>query len=42
MDSTITGSSLGGIYCARCGAKTYLARDGSHRRCPSCDDIVTY
>ena len=28
----------GGIYCGRCGAKTYLSADGSHRRCPNCDD----
>lgn len=27
-----------GIYCAICGQKTYLSDDGSHRRCPNCDD----
>ena len=27
-----------GLYCYRCGAKTFLAADGSHRRCPECDD----
>lgn len=27
-----------GIYCAICGTKTYLSVDGSHRRCPNCDD----
>jgi len=27
-----------GLYCHRCGTKTYLAADGSHRRCPKCDD----
>lgn len=26
------------IYCHRCGTKTYLSDDGSHRRCPNCDD----
>jgi len=28
----------GGIYCGRCGMKMYLSEDGSHRRCPNCDD----
>jgi len=27
-----------GLYCHRCGKKTYLSTDGSHRRCPNCDD----
>lgn len=33
-----TDTSNGGIYCGLCGAKTYLSADGTHRRCPKCDD----
>lgn len=35
-DTTAVGTS--GIYCGLCGAKTYLSKDGTHRRCPNCDD----
>ena len=37
-DSTLTMHTSAGIFCNRCGAKTYLSADGTHRRCPSCDD----
>ena len=36
--STTYDEKHDGIYCAICGTKTYLAADGSHRRCPNCDD----
>lgn len=34
-----TESSISGIYCQMCGTKTYLADNGTHRRCPECDDL---
>ena len=37
-DNTNTTDIASGIFCGRCGTKMYLSADGSHRRCPSCDD----
>jgi len=33
-----TGNNVAGTYCGKCGTKTYLSKDGTHRRCPNCDD----
>ncbi len=35
--SIITNNT--GTFCIRCGSKSYLSKDGTHRRCPNCDDI---
>lgn len=37
--NTFDNTSVSGIYCSVCGHKTYLSKDGTHRRCPNCDDI---
>ena len=37
--TTVSGVRRGMITCGLCGMKTYLATDGSHRRCPECDDL---
>jgi len=34
-----TSNGIGaGVFCGRCGSKMYLTMDGSHYRCPNCDD----
>ena len=38
INTTTSNSRSGGIYCGYCGTKMYLSADGSHRRCPNCDD----
>jgi NADH pyrophosphatase NudC (nudix superfamily) len=30
----------GGVFCGTCGAQMYLSKDGTHRRCPNCDDAA--
>lgn len=36
--TTRTSENVCGVFCGFCRAKTYLSQDGSHRRCPNCDD----
>ena len=34
-----TDSGISGIFCAMCGSRMYLSKDGQ-RKCPNCDDAV--
>jgi predicted RNA-binding Zn-ribbon protein involved in translation (DUF1610 family) len=36
--STTLYPNPAGHYCGLCGSKMYLSQDGSHYRCPNCDD----